>query len=389
MTVLDRRRFLELITASSCLSPLAAQRAPAQGVRTDYDVIVIGAGISGLVAAQRLVATANELKVLVLEARDRIGGRVYSTSLPDLLRDADSGAPFLPQRQGGADDQWAPVRELGLQTRAIAPGRVTVHPGMSTLAEKIASASVGALQLSSKVKEVFWREGLVGVSYRNQGLDSAVTSRRLVLTLPPTDLRRGDVAISPPLPAEKLAAMEEVVAAPTLTFAPVFADSTVELSIEGEEWMQEDANRTLRAFRAGTAGEVLLEAQYRGSRAELLAGQSPELVREFALRDFAAVARPVPGARVPLWEKVMDWSTDEFSHGAWLQVGSDQARLGLADSISDTLFFAGDCTDVSAPRADIASAYASGERVAREVAHSLNLEISAQDPNEPILELLL
>ncbi|MEL7043833.1 MAG: FAD-dependent oxidoreductase, partial [Pseudomonadota bacterium] len=113
------------------------------------------------------------------------------------------------------------------------------------------------------------------------------------------------------------------------------------------------------------------------------------LVRDFALQDFGDVIDLIGGSSEPMWEKVVDWNKDEFSRGALFQVASDQARLGLAKSISDTLFFAGDCTDVTAPRADIASAYASGERVAQEVAYSLNLEIQAQDPNEPILELLL
>jgi len=40
------------------------------------DVVVIGAGIAGLVAARRLVA--NDVNVVVLEARDRVGGRLAS-----------------------------------------------------------------------------------------------------------------------------------------------------------------------------------------------------------------------------------------------------------------------------------------------------------------------
>ena len=39
-----------------------------------YDVIVIGAGVTGLTAAYRLVQA--DRSVLVLEARDRVGGRL-------------------------------------------------------------------------------------------------------------------------------------------------------------------------------------------------------------------------------------------------------------------------------------------------------------------------
>jgi ribulose 1,5-bisphosphate synthetase/thiazole synthase len=39
-----------------------------------YDVVVIGAGIAGLTAAYTLKKKVNSLKILVLEARDRVGG---------------------------------------------------------------------------------------------------------------------------------------------------------------------------------------------------------------------------------------------------------------------------------------------------------------------------
>jgi glutamate dehydrogenase/leucine dehydrogenase len=53
----------------------------------DADVIVIGAGISGLAAAKELVQRGN--KVIVLEARDRIGGRIDSRAIGP--RDAAEG----------------------------------------------------------------------------------------------------------------------------------------------------------------------------------------------------------------------------------------------------------------------------------------------------------
>lgn len=45
----------------------------------DADVIVLGAGISGLAAAAELVKRGN--RVIVLEARDRIGGRIDSRAI--------------------------------------------------------------------------------------------------------------------------------------------------------------------------------------------------------------------------------------------------------------------------------------------------------------------
>jgi monoamine oxidase len=57
-----------------------------------HDVIVIGAGFTGLSAAEALVAAG--LDVILLEARDRVGGRVESKVLDDGQR-VDSGGQFL------------------------------------------------------------------------------------------------------------------------------------------------------------------------------------------------------------------------------------------------------------------------------------------------------
>jgi putrescine oxidase len=45
----------------------------------EADVVVVGAGVAGLTAARRLVAEGRE--VVVLEARDRVGGRLWNTEL--------------------------------------------------------------------------------------------------------------------------------------------------------------------------------------------------------------------------------------------------------------------------------------------------------------------
>lgn len=92
--------------------------AAGAGTRRSADVVVIGAGISGLVAARRLAAAGKS--VVVLEANDRVGGRTHSLDLGDGLTTEGGGQWIGP----GQDRIFALVEELGLSTfRTYTEGR--------------------------------------------------------------------------------------------------------------------------------------------------------------------------------------------------------------------------------------------------------------------------
>lgn len=67
-------------------------------VCVDADVIVIGAGAAGLAAARRLARRS--VRVVVLEARDRAGGRVWSRPIARSATPAELGAEFIHGRGG-------------------------------------------------------------------------------------------------------------------------------------------------------------------------------------------------------------------------------------------------------------------------------------------------
>lgn len=85
-------------------------------------IIVIGAGASGLMAARELAQSGK--RAIVLEARDRCGGRIDSLTSPALGYWADGGAEFV---HGEAPVTRALLREAGLSLATIAGRRWTVQ----------------------------------------------------------------------------------------------------------------------------------------------------------------------------------------------------------------------------------------------------------------------
>ena len=78
--------------------------------RREVDAVVIGAGLAGLSAARELVASGHE--VVVLEARDRVGGRTRDVPLADGTV-VELGGQYVGPGQSVALEL---VEELGLQT---------------------------------------------------------------------------------------------------------------------------------------------------------------------------------------------------------------------------------------------------------------------------------
>ena len=78
-----------------------------------HDCIVIGAGPAGLLAAVTLKETGKD--VIVLEARDRIGGRAYSAPLSDGTH-AEHGAHVL---HGPTIATWEFVARFGMATHHV------------------------------------------------------------------------------------------------------------------------------------------------------------------------------------------------------------------------------------------------------------------------------
>ncbi|MFM8598973.1 MAG: flavin monoamine oxidase family protein [Mycobacterium sp.] len=119
---LTRRRLLTGAAAVGAVSVLGGcareqNSGPPDPGGGDLDVIVVGAGIAGLAAARTLSRAG--LRVVVLEARGRAGGRIWtSTEWPDLP--IDLGASWIHGRDGNPIYDLS--REYGLATAVFDVG---------------------------------------------------------------------------------------------------------------------------------------------------------------------------------------------------------------------------------------------------------------------------
>jgi monoamine oxidase len=111
----------------------------------EADVCVVGAGFAGLAAARRLNQAG--LSVVVLEARDRVGGRAHTETLPDGTTIDHGGAWLGP----GQDAAYGLAAEVGVETYpTYCQGEsVYVKDGRPRRYKGSVPLSIGPLQLAN------------------------------------------------------------------------------------------------------------------------------------------------------------------------------------------------------------------------------------------------
>jgi monoamine oxidase len=114
----SRRTFLKAVggVVGAAALPLGPAAATARGeVSTEYDVIVIGGGFAGVTAARELRHAG--LRTLVLEARNRLGGRTFTARVGEEL--FELGGTWIHATQPNV---WAEVSRYGLELVDTQPG---------------------------------------------------------------------------------------------------------------------------------------------------------------------------------------------------------------------------------------------------------------------------
>src|SRR5215472_7833917 len=426
------------------------------------DVLILGAGIAGLAAARALAERG--LRAVILEARERVGGRIYSLAtsegvvelgaefvhglppeLCSLIEDAgaetierdgtmvrqswegefaedeqtEDGDLFAPLKQladlsedmsfaqwlassdvpqeqqpalrgyvegfNAADAERISAQSLGVQQKAeasIEGDRARhVRGGYSQLTQYLANRvrEMGCeVRLEHVVQTLRWGAGEVTVK-TNKGSFSA---RRCIVTFPLGVLqhanREGGVRFDPEPAA--LAQARRLAMGSAERFTMIFRERWWERSerVSSKKlrtmsfvftprhmppvWWTKHPEPEAMPKLTGWAG---------GPRAARLSGRSPEELGASACGELAQIfGLPEQAIRNALVATHMhDWSLDPWARGAYSYVpaGALDAPMAMTKPEADTLFFAGEHTDITGHWGTVHAALRSGVRAATQI----------------------
>ncbi|MEM9244292.1 MAG: FAD-dependent oxidoreductase [Cyanobacteria bacterium P01_F01_bin.153] len=122
---LTRRQFLGLLSLAIALSSCQQQLRSDSDANSQLkiaeadgrDIIVIGAGVAGLVAARSLINAGHQVRIL--EARDRIGGRVFPYRVGPAT--VDLGAAWIHGDRGNPMVKYAIANGLNYRENQVRP----------------------------------------------------------------------------------------------------------------------------------------------------------------------------------------------------------------------------------------------------------------------------
>lgn len=302
-----------------------------------YPVAVIGAGLSGL-HASRLLTQAGQ-KVLLIEARERVGGRILSQGVgtqphrvdlgpswfwpgmnPRIERlAADLGLGVYPQFSQGATAIESPEGQVRKQQSSWeqSPSSYRIEGGTQSLIDRLQARIEGQVHLKTgtRLQGMTLRPHAVELQLQDSSGVWTQLASQVVLTLPPR-LTAQDVQMSPAWPEPLLkdmrntptwmAGQAKFVAIYPTAFWREAGWSGAAMSHRGPMVEIHDASDAT-GQTAALFGFVGASPAYRaGIGREALERQSlAQLVRLFG-----------PAAASPLWSAVQDWAQEPLTSSA-------------------------------------------------------------------------
>ena len=246
-----------------------------------------------------------------------------------------------------------------------------------------------SVQTDTVVEQIKWISGHAELTTRSLEGSYRIAAPRVLVTLPLAVLQAppeepGAVRFQPALPEEKLKALQDLemgkVIRIVLRFRRRFWDnitpggksktlSDMSFLFSEGEWFP-----TWWTTMPQNLPIITGWAPFRC--AERLSGQSRQRVVDRSLQTLGRLLNIEVQELQHLLEAAYfhDWQTDPFSRGAYSygKVGSNGAQEALGRPLDNTLFFAGEATDVSGNNGTVHGAIASGQRAAADILRSLD-----------------
>lgn len=447
-------------------------------MRAEYDVIIVGAGAAGLAAGVRLAQAGR--RVALLEARDRIGGRIFTRQLPGQEGHApiriELGAEFI---HGLPPATWSIVGQAELSAYELEGSELsfvdgdwqppTNHPAMHVLADMmkwldahpgrdmsfaeylavnppdVASAAAaasyvegfnaadrhrigiaslarqqraedaintdrlfhvaegyaalpdflaaqfrsagGELVLGAPVRGIEWQRGSARVAADLAASGMELRARQVLITVPLGVLHAQAIAFSPP-PGETLAQAQRLAMGEVVRVVLLFRDrfwsaprspslpDRVRRDLANLSFLFTPAEVPPTWWTPSPAPTPVLTAWTGGPKATELRRSIAASGEDLALprRCLATLARvfELPLAELQSllvsWHE-HDWSADPFARGAYSYVpaGALDAPAELAVPVEETLYFAGEHTDLTGHWGTVHAAIATGVRASEQM----------------------
>uniref|UniRef100_A0A8B9HYZ2 Lysine demethylase 1B n=1 Tax=Astyanax mexicanus TaxID=7994 RepID=A0A8B9HYZ2_ASTMX len=332
-------------------------------------VLVVGAGPSGLAAARQLQNFG--MQVVVLESRDRIGGRVWDDK--SLGVTVGRGAQIV---NGCVNNPIALMCEqVSAQSwdhneffAQFSGDHTLLTEGYSTLLHKLAQGL--DIHLNSPVQSIDYSGNLVVVTTSG---GTKFTAQKVLVTAPLALLQKNIIQFNPSLPERKLKAIHSLGAGIIEKIALQFPYRFWDSKVKGADYFghvpPSPEKRGLFSVFYDMTPKCVLMSVITGEAVALVKDLEEKAVVQLCMNVLRELFKEqeVPD---PLKFFMTHWSKDVWSQMSYSFVktgGSGEAYDIIAEDVQGKVFFAGEATNRHFPQT-VTGAYLSGVREASKIA---------------------